>query len=81
MKASDGNLYGLALGGGQFGAGWVYRVSPSHKVTDVHSFDIQDGFQPKGKLIEGADHRLYGVTPWGGANDAGVLFGLARRAR
>jgi uncharacterized repeat protein (TIGR03803 family) len=76
LKASDGNFYGTAFAGGVSAQGWIYRVTPFLKVTDVHSFSGADGASPDGELIE-VDDRLLGVTEGGGDSDSGVLFGIA----
>lgn len=77
LKASDGNFYGTVFWGGASDKGWVYRLTPSGKLTEVHSFSGPDGAEGDGELVEGADGRLYGVTEAGGTTDSGVLFSIA----
>jgi uncharacterized repeat protein (TIGR03803 family) len=43
----------------------------------VHSFSGQDGANPTGGLVCGADGALYGTTTVGGTADAGTIFRIA----
>ena len=62
LLASDGNLYGVTVAGGLHYHGVLYRLTPDGTVTTMQSFTDGDGASPAGPLIEGVDHRLYGVT-------------------
>ena len=56
---------------------YVFRLSRSSGswvYTDLHDFNNDDGFWPLGKLAFDSAGHLYGVTQWGGANGAGVVY-------
>ncbi len=89
IEGSDGNFYGIAAIGGQFGrattsGGTVFKLTPSGTFTTLHSFcseedpstgNCLDGNGPVG-LIEGSDSNFYGSTWGGGAYDDGTVFKL-----
>ncbi len=72
MDAS-GNLYGAAISDGAFGAGSVFKLTPTSGVwayTDLHDFNraqINDGNNPNGGVSLDANGNLYGTTVYGGA--------------
>jgi uncharacterized repeat protein (TIGR03803 family) len=83
VQASDGNFYGTTFYGGNldcqpsYGCGTVFRITPSGKLTTLHTFDFTDGAEPFGALIQATDGNLYGTTWGGGANPksiAGTVF-------
>jgi uncharacterized repeat protein (TIGR03803 family) len=65
ILGADGNYYGVS-GGGAYGDGEVYKISPSGVVTVLHSFDVNDGAAPLCNLVQGADGAFYGTTISGG---------------
>lgn len=77
IQGTDGNLYGTTLvggtGGGDYGGGTVFKISPDGKTFAIlHSFcqsygdyNCNDGTGPTG-LIQGADGNFYGTTSSGG---------------
>jgi len=74
-----GNLYGTAGGGGTYGDGTVFELTPTagggwtEKV--VHSFgNGTDGIFPRADLIVDAVGNLYGTTNYGGTNNYGTVF-------
>jgi uncharacterized repeat protein (TIGR03803 family) len=69
IQGSDGNFYGTAQAGGQYGEGVVFRLTPSGSQTVLYSFagGQKDGAAPQG-LIQGSDGNLYGTTLAGGEN-------------
>lgn len=87
ILGTDGSLYGTTFGGGAAGVvngygytgGTVFKISPSGKLTTLHSFCSQinaygvclDGAWPMG-LIQASDGNIYGITEQGG----GVAQGL-----
>lgn len=76
IAAADGMLYGATYGGGGSG-GSLFRVDPA---TDSYTIikvlnQTTDGGAVTDALIQGADGRLYGSCAYGGANNAGTLFG------
>jgi uncharacterized repeat protein (TIGR03803 family) len=78
-EGSDGALYGNAAGGSYRG-GVVYRIDKDGTGFEkLHDFSpAADGNGPIGKLTEGADGALYGVTNNGGLNGYGTVFGVRK---
>jgi uncharacterized repeat protein (TIGR03803 family) len=75
---SSGNLYGLAAGGGTYGCGGVFVVSPTGKETILNDFGGgTDGCSPSGNLARDASGNFYGVTSGGGAYGYGTVFELS----
>jgi uncharacterized repeat protein (TIGR03803 family) len=81
LQATDGNLYGTASaeGAGPYGSGGtIFKIAPSGSLTTVYNFCSQsgctDGEYPRGVLVQAADGNFYGVTEFGGANNAGTVF-------
>jgi uncharacterized repeat protein (TIGR03803 family) len=68
MQASDGNFYGGTAGGGAYGYGTLYQLTPFGKYTLLYSFTGgNDGKGPYNAPIEASDGNLYGVTNYYGA--------------
>ncbi|MBS1927775.1 MAG: T9SS type A sorting domain-containing protein, partial [Bacteroidetes bacterium] len=75
MQASDGKLYGMTYGGGSNNAGVIFSYDPvTSTYTKLKDFGSTDGKYPNGSLMQAADGKLYGMTYWGGSNNAGVIF-------
>lgn len=74
MQHTDGNFYGVAVTGGAYDLGSVFKLTPAGVLTTLHSFSDTDGAGPAAKLVQGTDNALYGTTPSGGANGFGVAF-------
>ncbi len=82
VRVRTGDLYG-AGGGGLYGSGTVFEVTPEDNVTTVYSFcalgaNCPDGTFPWAPPIQGADGNLYGTTGTGGTTDCrygcGTIF-------
>jgi len=73
-ELADGNFLGATYGGGANGAGAIFEITPSGKLTVLHSFDYSDGDHPDGRLLQGRDGNFYGTTFQGGANNEGTVF-------
>jgi uncharacterized repeat protein (TIGR03803 family) len=79
-----GNLYGTTGGGGAFGEGTVFELTPGTKgqwsETVLYSFcsasGCSDGSQPLASVVFDAAGNLYGTTSVGGDN-YGTVFELA----
>ncbi len=78
ILGTDGNFYGQTdLGGAsQYGAfGTVYKMTPSGKVTTLHSFEQTDGDNPISDLVQGTDGNFYGTASYGGKHpNFGTVF-------
>ncbi len=73
LQTSDGNFYGGA-GGGTYGGGVIFKVTPGGALTTLHSFNRTDGLNPNGTLVRGSDGNFYGTTVQGGAHGDGTAF-------
>jgi uncharacterized repeat protein (TIGR03803 family) len=76
-----GSLYGTTSGGGTYGAGSVFKLTPHADGAWgeglLHSFDYHaEGAGPTGGLILDQAGHLYGTTQGGGAHDGGDVFEL-----
>ena len=78
LQASDGNFYGTTqLGGNDActeGCGTVFKLTPGHGLTTLHSFNGTDGFSPYAPLVRAADGNFYGTTGQQGDNTSGTVF-------
>lgn len=76
-----GNLFGTTVGGGTYGLGTVFELSPSSgswKENILRSFGGPgDGASPHGPLVLEAQGNLYGTTQSGGSGDVGTVFELS----
>jgi uncharacterized repeat protein (TIGR03803 family) len=86
VQGSDGNFYGTTVDGGtstnypynQYGAGTVFRISPSGNETILYSFGSRgDGYWPEAGLVQGSDGNFYGTTQNGGKNVWGTVFRIS----
>ena len=80
VQATDGDLYGTTAGGGASsacdgGCGTVFKITPSGRLTTLHSFDQTDGIEPRGGLVQATNGDFYGTTLDGGVS---CPVGLAR---
>jgi len=77
---SQGNLYGVAEGGGSNRLGVVFKLTPgaNGQWTEslVHAFSGPDGATPLAGLTEDSSGHLYGTTSIGGRDNLGVVFAL-----
>jgi uncharacterized repeat protein (TIGR03803 family) len=86
ISDATGNLYGTTHIGGKYGYGTLFElVKPTTGTTWkfelLHSFDDNgtDGVNPAfASLVLDAAGNLYGTTPSGGANSAGIVFELVK---
>jgi len=83
MFDQNGNLFGVANGGGSGSDGIVFELSPpgpggtSWSETIVHRFvRAAAGQGPSGGLVMDASHALYGTTALGGSAGYGVVYKL-----
>ncbi|NQT76783.1 MAG: T9SS type A sorting domain-containing protein [Bacteroidetes bacterium] len=75
LKASDGQIYGIAYEGGNLHGGAIYKLDPDdHSYQVVYNFDyFITGGLSYGSLIEASNGLFYGMAN-GGAQFAGVIF-------
>ena len=70
-----GNLYGTTSGGGAYGGGVVFRLTPEGKETVLYNFcartNCVDGGNPTAGLVIDQRGNLYGTTSLGGAYGSG----------
>jgi uncharacterized repeat protein (TIGR03803 family) len=79
VRDSNANLYGTTAYGGTAGVGVAYKLSPSGKLTVLHTFTGGlDGSIPTAGLIFDSSGNLYGTAEGGGAGGQGVVFKLTR---
>lgn len=76
---SAGNLYGTTFGGGQFGNGLVFKLTPSGNgwtFTDLYDFFVNndEGINPVGGVTLDSNGNLYGTASRSGANGAGSVW-------
>ncbi len=85
----SGNAYGTTTGGGNFGNGTVFQLSPiaggGWKESILHSFHDTDGWQPTAGLAIDEAGNLYGTTDFGGSSSAcdsgcGAVFEVTPKA-
>jgi uncharacterized repeat protein (TIGR03803 family) len=80
-QAADGNFYGTTEGGGVYGYGTAFRITPQGTLTTLHSFDGPvDGDEPTARLLQGSDGDLYGTTIFGYGDTglgAGTIFRIS----
>lgn len=80
-----GNLYGTTWGGGLYGFGTVFELSPSsnggwtRKILHNFNDDGVDGKSPVAAVVFDAMGNLYGTTLEGGTYNDGTVFELSRR--
>lgn len=80
IQGTDNKLYGTTKGGGMYGAGVIYQLTPQGVFTVLHDFGDpnypNDGSYPDAGLLQATNGNLYGVTTYGGSNGYGVIFQL-----
>ncbi|HEV2381125.1 MAG TPA: choice-of-anchor tandem repeat GloVer-containing protein [Terriglobia bacterium] len=74
VEASDGNFYGTTFWGGTYSDGIVFKISPTGRLTTLHSFDSNDGSNPNAALLQATDGNFYGTTYGYGTNGGGTVF-------
>ncbi len=85
VQGANGDLYGVAPSGGisyppdlPNGAGTVFEITLSGKLTVLHAFSNLDGYAhgyaPVGGLVLASDGNFYGTTNEGGQGQLGTIF-------
>jgi uncharacterized repeat protein (TIGR03803 family) len=82
IQDANGDFYGAAEGGGTFGYGMLFRITPAGVFTSLDSFDLTDGsgLADLG-MQQGVDGNIYGTTVLGGTSSScsggcGTVFKL-----
>ncbi len=78
LLGGNGHLIGVTTGGGAFGHGTVFDLSPGGSETILHDFHDgpADGAGPTTPPAIAADGSLYGTTYFGGAHGHGAVYRL-----
>lgn len=75
IQGADGALYGTTRSGGPHDKGIVFKVkTDGSDFQIIHAFRGEDGYQPRGSLIQDSNGVLYGTTQFGGPYGDGVVF-------
>ncbi len=82
VSGQDGNLYGVASGGGMNNQGTIFEITTNGAFTLLYSFGMVtndmgyalDGSTPYGGLVQGRDGYFYGMTYSGGISNVGTVF-------
>jgi uncharacterized repeat protein (TIGR03803 family) len=88
VQATDGNLYGETFFGGANGAGTIFKITPTGRLTTLYSFCAQsgctDGGGPQTGLVQATNGDFYGTTTAGGTGEGvgcgagcGTVFSLS----
>ena len=70
IQGLNGNLYGVASGGGKNNGGTVFEITPEGKLTTLYNFcskaKCADGSFPEASLVLATNGNFYGTTKYGG---------------
>jgi len=77
--AADGNLYGTAYKGGEFGHGSVFRLAPGDQLTVFYAFrgPSFDAANPLAAVKQDAEGNFYGTSEFGGYLHRGAAYRIA----
>ena len=75
VQGIDGNLYGIADGGGSYGCGTVFKITTGGTLTTLFNFqNDDDGCNPDAGLALAANGDIYGSTTNAGSDGGGTVF-------
>ena len=76
IQAIDGNLYGTTWADvyDYLNDGTVFKITLTGELTTLHSFELTDGANPQGGLVQALDGDFYGATELGGTYGYGTVF-------
>lgn len=82
LLSSPDAIYGVSnSGGANSGSGFIFKFTPTEDLKNfqvIYDFAGLNGRKPVGRLTEGSDGFLYGVTSTGGANEGGVVYKIRK---
>lgn len=82
LRDAQGNFFGTSYNGGSHKFGAVWKVSPDGTETVLYSFKHHaDGEGVVPGLVADSEGNLYGLTQYGGENQAGVVFRVSPDGR
>lgn len=74
LIAVNGTLYGTTAGGGTYGYGTIFSITPAGKFTALYNFTGgADGANPESALTN-VDGKLYRTASAGGGYNNGTVF-------
>jgi len=75
VQGFDGHYYGTTSAGGAEGAGTVFKMTPTGKLTTVYSFSSSSYvYRPEAGLVQATNGRFYGTTVYSGPSAAGSVY-------
>lgn len=75
LRIGNGAFYGTTAWGGANGCcGTVFTISPSGRLTTLHTFDQSEGHYSHAALVRASDGNLYGTNPQGGTQNNNCGF-------
>ncbi len=74
VLGNDGLFYGTAFEGGNYGDGTIFKIRTNGYLTDLATFNGNNGMLPVAGLTQGNDGNFYGTTLEGGAYGYGTVF-------
>ncbi len=79
VQGSDGYFYGTTSGLGPSGDGYgtVFKINTDGVLTNLVSFDSNNGANPEAGLVQGRKGYFYGTTYAGGTNGWGSVFKIS----
>jgi uncharacterized repeat protein (TIGR03803 family) len=80
IQATNGNFYGTTwekANSGEGAFGTVFELTPTGKLTTLHSFNWTDGAAPVSGLLQANNGNIYGTTQEGGSLGNGTIFEIA----
>jgi uncharacterized repeat protein (TIGR03803 family) len=88
VQGTDGNFYGTTAGGGAYGGGSIFKLTPQGVLTTLYSFcqeaGCPDGTNIYAGLIEGSNGDFYGVAEEGGTGGGcgcGTAFKITKKGK
>lgn len=75
LVPSNTKLWGMTTYGGDVGQGVIFTINiDGSELTEVHSFDGENGGIVLGNTLTPVDKKIWGMTANGGISDMGTIF-------